>query len=78
MNLINGIAPEEGENVMSEAYEVKGTGPITIKDISARLNVSATSVHRALSGKEGVGEKLRRQILETAKEMGYCCCPSGK
>lgn len=71
MNLINGVTPEEGENVMSEAYEVKGTGPITIKDISARLNVSATSVHRALSGKEGVGEKLRRQILDTAKEMGY-------
>lgn len=57
--------------VMSRQYNVKGTGPITIKDISARLNVSATSVHRALSGKEGVGEQLRRQILETAKEMGY-------
>ncbi len=56
---------------MSRGYEAKGSGPITIKDISARLNVSATSVHRALSGKEGVGEQLRRQILETAKEMGY-------
>lgn len=56
---------------MSEHYESKGTGPITIKDISARLNVSATSVHRALSGKEGVGERLRRQIIDTAREMGY-------
>lgn len=56
---------------MSESYEVKRSGPITIKDISARLNVSTTSVHRALSGKEGVGERLRGQILETAKEMGY-------
>lgn len=55
---------------MSTDYE-RGNGPITIKDISARLNVSTTSVHRALSGKEGVGNSLRRQILETAKEMGY-------
>lgn len=43
----------------------------TIKDISAKLNVSAVSVHRALSGKEGVSDKLRRRVLQTAKEMGY-------
>lgn len=56
---------------MSRDYDMRGGGPITIKDISARLNVSTTSVHRALSGKEGVGSSLRKQILETAKEMGY-------
>ncbi len=36
--------------------EAKGKGAVTIKDISTRLNVSVTSVHRALAGKEGVGE----------------------
>jgi len=44
---------------------------VTIKDISARLNISSTSVHRALAGKEGVSETLRQQILQAANEMGY-------
>ena len=43
----------------------------TIKDIAEKLNISSVSVHRALAGKEGVSEKLRAQILQTAKEMGY-------
>ena len=42
----------------------------TIKDIAEKLNISSVSVHRALAGKEGVSEKLRAQILQTAKEMG--------
>ena len=42
----------------------------TIKDIAEELNISSVSVHRALAGKEGVSEKLRAQILQTAKEMG--------
>lgn len=49
----------------------KSGGPTTIKDISARLHVSPVSVHRALSGKEGVSDKLRSQVLQAAKEMGY-------
>lgn len=44
---------------------------ITIKDISEKLNVSAVTVHRALVGKEGVSDKLRKQIIEIANEMGY-------
>lgn len=50
----------------------KGTsGPVTIKDISSRLNISATSVHRAILGKDGVSDSLRELILATADEMGY-------
>lgn len=56
---------------MSREDKGNGSGSVTIKDISARLNVSVTTVHRAISGKEGVGEVLRKRILETAKEMGY-------
>lgn len=43
----------------------------TIKDISKRLNISSVSVHRALSGKEGVSDELRHRILQLADELGY-------
>lgn len=56
--------------MQSRKHENTG-GVVTIKDISTKLNVSATSVHRALAGKEGVGDALREQILATAEEMGY-------
>lgn len=56
---------------MAEKTNLRGGAPTTIKDISAQLNVSSVSVHRALSGKDGVGEDLRKRILATAKEMGY-------
>lgn len=49
----------------------KNVAPATLKDIAARLNISATSVHRALTGKEGISSSLRELILTTAKEMGY-------
>lgn len=44
---------------------------ITISDIAAALDISAISVSRALSGKIGVGEELRKKILSKSKEMGY-------
>lgn len=44
---------------------------VTIRDISEKLKVSVTSVHRALQGKEGVSDSLRDEILKTAQEMGY-------
>lgn len=49
----------------------KKVAPVTLKDISARLNISATSVHRALTGREGISDSLRELILATAQEMGY-------
>lgn len=45
--------------------------PVRIKDIAQRLGVSSVSVHRALAGKEGISEDLRKKILQTADEMGY-------
>ena len=56
---------------MTNKTYLKNRNSITIKDISAKLNISSVSVHRALSGKEGISDELRRQILQTAKEMGY-------
>lgn len=44
---------------------------VTLKDISKALQVSSTTVHRALHGKEGMNDELRKKILDTAQEMGY-------
>jgi len=49
----------------------------TISDIASALDISTISVSRALSGKIGVGEELRENILIKAKEMGYVK-PTGK
>ncbi len=44
---------------------------ITLKDIAADMNISRTTVHRAINGKDGISEELRTAILARAKEMGY-------
>jgi len=43
----------------------------TIKDIALAMNLSTATVSNALSGKGRVSEAKRRQILKTAKQMGY-------
>lgn len=44
---------------------------VTLKDIAADLNISRTTVHRALHGKEGITDQLRETICTRAEEMGY-------
>jgi len=44
---------------------------VTLKDISEHLGVSVTTVYKALNDKPKVGDKLREDILRTAKEMDY-------
>ena len=55
---------------MTRNTDRKGS-KVTIKDISAKLGISSTTVHRALAGKEGMTDTLRQKILQTAREMGY-------
>ena len=43
----------------------------TIYDIAAEFKVSASTITRALNGKAGVSEELRRQIVRRATELGY-------
>lgn len=43
----------------------------TLKDIARALGVSATTVHRALHGKTGVGEETCAEIQRVAAQMGY-------
>lgn len=56
---------------MTRNTDNKAGGKVTIKDISAKLGISSTTVHRAIAGKEGMTDALRQKILQTAQEMGY-------
>lgn len=47
------------------------SGRPTIKEIAARTGVSIGTVHRAIYGKEGVGEETRKRILEEVERMNY-------
>jgi LacI family transcriptional regulator len=44
---------------------------VTMQQIADKLNLSKNSVSQALSGKEGVSEQTRKQIVEQAQQMGY-------
>ena len=44
---------------------------VTIYDIAHEMNVSATTVYRALNGKGRINIETRNRILETAENMGY-------
>lgn len=44
---------------------------ITIRDVAKRLNLSITTVSRALDGYDDVAEETRQLIVKTAHEMGY-------
>lgn len=44
---------------------------VTLKDISEKLNLSIAAVSKALRGHEGISEKTRNLVLETAKQMQY-------
>jgi LacI family transcriptional regulator len=44
---------------------------ITIKDIAQKAGVSAGTVHRALTGKAGVGDECRERVIRVAQKEGY-------
>lgn len=43
----------------------------TVKDIAARMGVSLSTVNKALTGKPGISEARRAEVISVAKEMGY-------
>ncbi len=45
--------------------------PVTIRDIARLLNLSITTVSRALDGYPDVSNRTRLRVLETADELGY-------
>ena len=44
---------------------------VTIYDIAREVNVSATTVYRAISGKGRISSHTQKRILESAEKMGY-------
>lgn len=44
---------------------------ITLKDIANKVGVSAVTVSKALTDKEGVSDDVRKKIKEVASELGY-------
>ncbi len=56
---------------MSEKVKIYQTRRVTIRDIAAKLALSTATVSMALSGKGRISPPVRKQILETAEEMGY-------
>ncbi|HHY83461.1 MAG TPA: LacI family transcriptional regulator [Clostridiales bacterium] len=44
---------------------------VTMADIAKKLNISKNAVSLALNNSPGVSEALRKQVLETAKQMNY-------
>lgn len=44
---------------------------VTMKDIAAELGVSINTVHKAVTGKSGVSDVMRAQIMAKADDMGY-------
>lgn len=45
--------------------------PPTIRDVAKKLNLSITTVSRALDGYDDVAEKTRHLVIETARKMDY-------
>ena len=44
---------------------------VTLKDIAQRLQLSVTTVSRALAGYDDVAENTRQRVRQAAEEMGY-------
>jgi len=44
---------------------------VTLKDIAAKLDLSVTTVSRALTGQGRISQQTRQQVMEKAHEMGY-------
>lgn len=44
---------------------------VTIKDLASELNLSITTISRALNGYPDVGEETRKRIRKTADRLGY-------
>lgn len=45
--------------------------PVTINDVAKRLQLSVTTVSRALAGYDDVAHETRLRVIQAAREMGY-------
>jgi LacI family transcriptional regulator len=45
--------------------------PVSIRDVAHHLNISITTVSRALNGYEDVSEETRQRVMQAATDLGY-------
>lgn len=50
----------------------------SIREVAKRLNISITTVSRALDGYDDVAERTRQLVKKTAREMGYVPNPAAR
>ena len=43
----------------------------TIRDVAKKLNLSITTVSRAMDGYDDVAEQTRQLVVDTARKLGY-------
>jgi LacI family transcriptional regulator len=53
------------------ASEPNRSQPLTMRDVAARLGVSAMTVSRAIRGDSGIGELTRQRVLAEVEALGY-------
>ena len=58
--------------------EPKESGRITISDVAEALNISKTTVSRAISGKGRIGEETRKKVLDYIETHNYKPSPLAK
>ena len=56
---------------MRQEVGSNGKRRVTVKEISKIVGVSAATVTNALTGQPNVSDKMRKKIIETARELGY-------
>lgn len=73
------LLSENGTGNYSDKMSMKlENRKITIDDVAKALDISKTTVSRAISGKGRVGEKTRNRVLEYIKENNYKPNPIAK
>lgn len=77
------VIQEEGpaEAATPPRGEGKATGertPVTLRDIAVRLSISSATASRALNGRPGVSQELRREVRKVAKALGYVAGRQGR
>lgn len=65
--------PEQqtGKTAEKAAGDGTGQGKMTIADVADALNISKTTVSRAISGKGRIGAETRRRVMEYIEEHNY-------
>jgi LacI family transcriptional regulator len=56
---------------METAGRARDTSPVGLKELASELGLSIGTVHRGLSGKQGISPATRARVLALAEQVGY-------